>query len=110
MEEKEMNNGFQAVILNAEEMAQPAQPAQPKAQPQFVTDILTLGNDAMTWLIAISAVVAVVFGIFFIMKWYKADDNEKPAAMKKVQGVIMGAVGVVIFEAFLKLVLSYFIH
>lgn len=79
-------------------------------QPQFVTDIIRLGNDAMTWIIAISAVVAAAMGGYFLVKWYTADDNEKAPAMKKVKQVVFGAVGVVIFESLIKLVLSYFTH
>lgn len=78
--------------------------------PQFVQDAIRLGNDAMLWVIALSAVAAATWGGYLIMKWYTADDNEKPAAMKKVKQVVFGAVGVVIFEAVIKLILSYFIH
>lgn len=79
-------------------------------QPQFVTDIIDLGNDAMTWIIAVSAVVAAAMGGYFLVKWYTAEDNEKAPAMKKVKQVVFGAVGVVIFESLIKLVLSYFTH
>ena len=91
-----MNNKYTVVVMTG--------------LPQFVQDAIRLGNDAMTWVIALSAVAAACFGGYFIMKWYTADDNEKPAALKKVKQVVIGAVGVVIFEAVVKLVLSYFVH
>lgn len=78
--------------------------------PQFVQDATLLANDALSWIIAISSVVAAALGAFFLVKWYSADENEKAPAMKKVKQVVLGAVGVLIFEAILKLVLSYFTH
>lgn len=80
------------------------------AIPQFVTDTITLANDASTWLIAVSAVVASFLAGWFGFKWYRADENEKPAAAKRVKGVVIGAVGVVLAEAIIKLVLSYYTH
>ena len=55
------------------------------AQPQFVTDLIRLLNDAMTWLLIISAAAAVVLGLVFILQWMAADENEKPAAKKKIK-------------------------
>lgn len=80
------------------------------AAPQFITDTIKLGNDAMTWLIAVSAVAAAGFAAWFAFKWYQADENEKPAAAKRIKSVGIGAVGVVIAEAVIKLVLSYYTH
>lgn len=78
--------------------------------PQFVTDTITLMNDGTTWLLLVSVAAAVAVGVFFIIKWYTASENEKPAAAKRIKGVVIGAVGVVIFEVVLKLVLSYYTH
>ena len=80
------------------------------ATPQFITDTIRLANDASTWLIALSAVVAGFLAAWFGFKWYRADENEKPAAVKRIKGVAIGAVGVVLAEAIIKLVLSYYTH
>lgn len=80
------------------------------AQPQFVTDLIRLLNDAMTWLLVISAAAAVVLGLIFILQWMAADENEKPAAKKKIKTVVIAAVIAVAFEGVLKFILSYFIH
>lgn len=78
------------------------------ALPSFVQSIINLANDATTWLLAISIVLAAVMGIYRGIQWYTADDNEKAPAAKRVKTVIIGAVLVVGFEGILKLVLSYF--
>ena len=78
--------------------------------PQFVSDAVRLANDATTWLLVISAAVAVVLLIYRIFIWYQASDNERPNEQKKIKITIFGAVGVIIGEAVLKLVLSYFTH
>lgn len=80
------------------------------AQPQFVTDLTRLLNDAMTWLLIISAAAAVVLGLWFILQWMSADENEKPAAKKKIKTVVIAAVIAVAFEGIMKFILSYFIH
>mgnify|MGYP000056442669 CR=1 FL=1 len=80
------------------------------AQPQFVTDLIRLLNDAMTWLLIISAAAAVVLGLVFILQWMAADENEKPAAKKKIKTVVIAAVIAVAFEGIMKFILSYFIH
>ena len=77
-------------------------------RPKFVQGIINLFTDGMKYLIAVSLVVAVFMGGFFLVKWYTADDNEKPAAMKKVKHVVIGAVAVIAFEGLLMWVLSYF--
>lgn len=79
------------------------------ALPPFVQGGINLANDAMTWLIVLSGGIAAALGVYNIIKWYSADDNQKPAALKKVKDICFGAVGVVIFEAVIKLVLSYFV-
>lgn len=80
------------------------------APPQFVTDTVSLMNDGTKWLLLISVAAAVAVGVYFIIKWYTASENEKPAAAKRIKGVVIGAVGVVTFEVILKLVLSYYTH
>lgn len=80
------------------------------ARPQFVEDLLRLGNDATGWLIAISAVAAVVLLIIEGMKWYSADENEQKVHLKKIKRIFVGAVLIVSVEALVAFVLSYFIH
>ena len=80
------------------------------APPQFVSDTIRLAKDAMGWLIAISAVMAALFAGWFAFEWYRADENEKPRSMKKLKGVGLGAVGVIVAEAVITLVLSYYTH
>lgn len=82
--------------------------AAPATMPTFAQGIINLANDALTILIVISGAIAVGFGVFFIIKWYTADDNEKAPAAKKVRQVVIGAVGVVAFSGILKWVLTYF--
>lgn len=79
-------------------------------QPQFITDTIRLANDAATWLIVLSAAVAVVFLMWNGIKWYSAEDNEKPAHLKRIKGIFIGAVGVLIAEAVFKFVLAYYTH
>lgn len=78
--------------------------------PQFITDTTRLANDATKWLIIISAAVAVVLLMWNGIKWYSAEDNEKPAQLKKIKGIFIGAVGVIVAEAVLKFVLAYYTH
>ena len=80
------------------------------AQPQFLQDALRLGRDIIGWLIAISAVVAVIWLIIEGMKWYQADENEKKPHLKKIKGIFIGAVGVILAEYILTFIMSYFIH
>ena len=77
-------------------------------RPKFVQGIINLFTDGMKFLIAVSIVVAVFMGGFFLVKWYTANENEKPAAMKNVKHVVIGAVAIIAFEGILTWVLSYF--
>ena len=77
-------------------------------RPKFVQGIINLFTDGMKWLIAISGVVAVFMGGYFLLKWYTASENDKPAQMKNVKNVGIGAVLIISFEGILLWVLSYF--
>lgn len=76
--------------------------------PWFFQSAINLCNDVCTWLIVLSAALAVVLLIYNGIKWYSADQNEKPMEMKKIKSIFFGAVLVVCAEAIVKLVLSYF--
>jgi len=78
-------------------------------RPKIVQGIINLFTDAAGYLIGISAVAALVFGVFFGLKWYTAGENDKPAAEKRLKHVVIGAVLVISFEGILSWVLSYFV-
>ena len=80
------------------------------ATPQFVKDTVSFGNALMSVLLVMSGIGAVIVGTIFIIRWYGAEDNDKPAAAKRVKTVVFGAVGAIIFESVLKWVLSFYTH
>lgn len=79
-------------------------------RPQIIDDSLKLFNDGTTWLIAFSIGLAVFIGIASIIVWYNANENEKPAAVKRIKGVVIGSICVVAFESIFKFILSYYTH
>lgn len=78
------------------------------AVPPFATKVCNFFHAATVALIVISVPVAVFAAVWFTIKWYTADENDKPAALKKVKNVIVGAVIVVSIEGLLTWILSFF--
>lgn len=76
----------------------------------IVNATLNLAADASGKLILISCSVAGLFGAWAVFRWYIADENEKPARMKTIKGIIIGAVAVVCIEAFLGWVFGYYMQ
>lgn len=79
-------------------------------EPQFVTDLKLFLSDAIGILIGISFAIGVLFLVIEGIKMYNADENDKKPHIKKIKTIVFVTIGIVIAEAALSWVLSYFIH
>lgn len=78
------------------------------AMPEFATRAANFFHAVIVVLIALSTPAAAVMAIWFTIKWYTADDNDKPAAAKRIKIVLAGAVIVVSIEGVVAWILSFF--